>query len=87
MSESTLDRLVEGVRSTLRLDVIGTDVPIGELGFDSMNIVELIVICDQIYQVPVNPESIELTQYTTLRDLDTQYRRFAAVEREGATAR
>jgi acyl carrier protein len=75
MSENnTLSQLCTHVQKALNLDTISADVAIGELGFDSMRVVELILICDQLYNTSITPESIELTQYTTLRDLDQQFR-------------
>ncbi len=74
MSEhDTLVQLSAHVQKALNLDTINPDIAIGELGFDSMRVVELILICDQLYNTAINPESIELTQYTTLRDLDQQF--------------
>ena len=73
----TLIQLSAHVQNALSLDTINPDIAIGELGFDSMRVVELILICDQLYDTAINPESIELTQYTTLRDLDQQFRSMA----------
>jgi acyl carrier protein len=79
MSENnTLSQLCAHVQKALSLDSISADVAIGELGFDSMRVVELILICDQLYNTSIAPESIELTQYTTLRDLDQQFRSMAS---------
>lgn len=75
--QDTLGLLTDHVMKTLERDTIDPDVAIGDLGFDSMRVVELIMICDQIYGTTIDPESIELTQYTTLRDIDTQFRALA----------
>ena len=72
-AQDTLSQLSSHVQKALNLDTIDPDIAIGELGFDSMRIVELILICDKLYDTSINPESIELTQYTTLRDLDRQF--------------
>jgi acyl carrier protein len=72
-AQDTLSQLTAHVQKALSLDVVSPDIAIGELGFDSMRVVELILICDQLYDTTINPESIELTQYTTLRDLDRQF--------------
>ncbi len=75
MSElDTLSQLSVHVQKALNLETISPDVAIGDLGFDSMRVVELILICDQLYNTSINPESIDLTQYTTLRELDQQFR-------------
>lgn len=71
--QDTLSQLTRHVQTALNLDNVSPDVAIGELGFDSMRVVELILICDQLYDTAINPESIDLNQYTTLRDLDQQF--------------
>jgi acyl carrier protein len=73
----TLSKLTAHVREALNLQTISPDVAIGDLGFDSMRIVELILISDQLYDAAIDPEALELTQYTTLRDLDQQFRAIA----------
>jgi acyl carrier protein len=72
-ASDTLAQLCAHVQKALNLESASPDVAIGELGFDSMRVVELILICDQLYDTSINPEAIELTQYTTLRDLDQQF--------------
>jgi acyl carrier protein len=74
---NTLDLLIDHVMKTMARDSIDPDVAIGELGFDSMRVVELIMICEQIYGAGIDPASLELTQYTTLRDIDSQFRAVA----------
>jgi acyl carrier protein len=71
--QDTLGQLCAHVQKALNLESVSADVAIGELGFDSMRVVELILICDQLYDTSINPEAIDLTQYTTLRDLDQQF--------------
>lgn len=43
------------------------------LGIDSLNIVELIVFCEQLYG-SIDPETLNITQYTTLAQLDAELR-------------
>jgi acyl carrier protein len=75
---ATLPQLAAHVAKALNRESVDTDVAIGELGFDSMRVVELILICDQLYETSIDPESIELTQFTTLRNLDEQFVTMAA---------
>jgi acyl carrier protein len=82
--QDTLSQLSAHVQKALSLETISPDVAIGELGFDSMRVVELILICDQLYGAAINPEAIELDQYTTLRNLDAQFRTMAAPRKAGA---
>lgn len=72
IEQDTLGLLTDHVKNAMERDSIDPDVAIGELGFDSMRVVELVMICEQIYRTGIDPTSIELTQYTTLRDIDTQ---------------
>jgi acyl carrier protein len=83
--QDTLAQLSAHVQKALNLESISPDVAIGELGFDSMRVVELILICDQLYGAAIDPEAIELDQYTTLRKLDAQFRTMAG-PRKAATA-
>lgn len=71
--DTTLDKLVGHVAKALNQDSIDPDVAIGELGFDSARVVELILICDELYETSIDPESINLDQFTTLRNLDEQF--------------
>jgi acyl carrier protein len=75
--QDTLSLLIAHVREALNIQTIGPDIAIGDLGFDSLRIVELILISNELYKAPIDPESINLTQYTTLRDLDGQFRAIA----------
>ncbi|MDM0077524.1 acyl carrier protein [Variovorax sp. J2P1-59] len=77
IDKDTLSQLTDHVMKTMERDTIDPDVAIGELGFDSMRVVELIMICDQIYGTAIDPEAIDLNQYTTLRDIDSQFRALA----------
>ena len=71
--DTTLDKLVGHVAKALNQAAIDPDVAIGELGFDSARVVELILICDELYETSIDPESINLDQFTTLRNLDEQF--------------
>jgi len=73
MSEpSKLDLLAAEVAKILNVDSVDTDTPMGELGVDSLNVVELILVCEQLYVGSVDPEKLLIDQYTSLRDLDRQ---------------
>ena len=74
IEQDTLGLLAGHLKETMGRDTIDPDVAIGELGFDSMRVVELIMICDQVYGTTIDAESMELTQYTTLREIDSQFR-------------
>ena len=46
---STLDRLCSEVASMLNVDSVDADTPLAQIGIDSLNIVELIIMCQQVY--------------------------------------
>jgi len=70
---NALDILAREVAKILNVESVETHVGIGELGIDSLNVVELIVFCEQLYG-SVDPEALNITQYTTLEQLDNQMR-------------
>lgn len=67
-----LDLLAAEVAKILNVESIDIDSPMGELGVDSLNVVELILVCEQLYVGSVDPEKLQIDQYTSLRDLDRQ---------------
>lgn len=69
--ENALEILSREVAKILNVESVETNVGIGELGIDSLNIVELIVFCEQLYGA-IDPETLDITQYTTLEDLNQQ---------------
>jgi acyl carrier protein len=69
---STLTLLVREVAKIAELDSVDPDVGLNELGVDSLKLVELVLVCDQLYGINLDPERLEITEFTTLRDLDKQ---------------
>ncbi|SFC32194.1 acyl carrier protein [Pseudoalteromonas denitrificans] len=73
MSEkSQLIELQSQVAEMLNKDQIDSDTPLGELGIDSLNVVEVILICEQLYTDVSDPEALIFDEFTTLRDMDAQ---------------
>ena len=70
--ESKAQELAEQVALMLNVDTVDTDTPIAELGVDSLNIVEVILICEQLYPGVMNPESLVFDEHTTLGEMDNQ---------------
>ncbi|WP_323118213.1 phosphopantetheine-binding protein [Burkholderia alba] len=68
---NTLQLLANEVAKILNVERVETNVGIGELGIDSLNVVELIVFSEQLYG-SIDPEQINLTQTTTLEELDSR---------------
>jgi acyl carrier protein len=71
--DNALEILAREVAKILNVETVETNVGIGELGIDSLNVVELIVFCEQLYG-SIDPEALKITQYTTLEQLDEQLR-------------
>ena len=67
---ANLQQLMNEVAELLNKDQVSADVSMMELGVDSMNVVELIMICEEIYPDLVDPDSLEFDEFTTLRQLD-----------------
>ena len=71
-NESKLQLLANEVARILNVDIVDVDTPMGELGVDSLNVVELVLVCEQLYTGSVDPERLHIDQYTSLRELDSQ---------------
>jgi acyl carrier protein len=69
---TTLDQLSHGVKEILGLDEVNVDVPMSQIGIDSLNVVEMIIVCQQVYSNVVNYEDINIDETTTLREIDEQ---------------
>lgn len=68
----TLVKLIEGVKAMLAVDDLDVDVPLSQLGVDSLNVVELIILCQQVYSGVGNYDDLHVDEGTTLRDIDDQ---------------
>ena len=68
---NTLELLKKEAAKILNIESVDTHVGLGELGIDSLNVVELIVYCEQLYG-SIDPEQLNIKQYTTLEQIDTQ---------------
>ncbi|NVN09783.1 acyl carrier protein [Nguyenibacter vanlangensis] len=73
-----LQKLTAEVARILNVDSVEPDVGLGELGVDSLVIVELLLACEQIYGGRVSPEDLNIDQYTTLSDFDRNFTKAAA---------
>jgi acyl carrier protein len=68
----TLRLLQAEVSKILSLDSDDiADSALGELGLDSLNVVELMLTCEQLYGA-IDLDSVKLDYKTTLRQLDRQ---------------
>ena len=69
---TTLDQLSCGIREMLALDEVDVDLPLSQIGIDSLNVVEMIILCQQVYSGVVNYDDIGIDETTTLREVDEQ---------------
>lgn len=67
-----LNQFSEHMMKMLGVTSIDIDAPMSQLGVDSLNIVEMVVICQQIYTNVTNYQDIQIDENTTLRELDAQ---------------
>lgn len=70
--QSQLPQLQTEIAQMLNKEEVCADTPLGELGIDSLNIVEVILICEQLYTNVTDPEALTFDEFTTLRDMDAQ---------------
>lgn len=73
-SENTLKLLIAEVAKIADLENVDPDIGLNELGVDSLKLVELVLVCDQLYAISLDPERLDINEFTTLRDLDRQMR-------------
>jgi acyl carrier protein len=68
----TLTIFEDEMKRMLSVKTIDIDVPLSQLGIDSLNIVEMVIICQQVYVDVQNYEDIAIDENTTIRELDDQ---------------
>lgn len=78
---NTLEMLSREVGKIINQGAAPSDVGLTELGVDSLNVVELIVFCEQLYG-NFDPDKLTLDGFTTLADLDRQLKALGASSAE-----
>jgi acyl carrier protein len=78
MTENTLETLCREIATMLNIEKADPDTPLGQLGIDSLNVVELIMITQQIYTEMTNYEEYAFDEHSTLRDIDAHMLRCSA---------
>jgi hypothetical protein len=63
------------MKKLLGVQQLDVDAPMLQLGVDSLNIVEMVVICQQVYLGVTNNEDIDIDGSTTICELDAQLTR------------
>lgn len=70
MTSVSLDQLCEEVAKILKTDSVDADCPLGQLGIDSLNVVELILACQMIYPNVMDFDDLIFDENSTLREID-----------------
>lgn len=71
MTPTPLDKLCEEVAKILKTDSVDADCPLGQLGIDSLNVVELILACQMIYPNVMDFDDLIFDENSTLCEIDT----------------
>ncbi len=75
-----LDQLRKVAAEALQVDSVDADVPLAEIGIDSLNIVEVIIACEEIYaDFRIDPARLEFDEMTSLADMHNQMIAFERV--------
>lgn len=68
-----LAQLVTVTAEALKRDDVDPSVPLSEIGIDSLNIVEVIIACEEIYtDFQIDPSRLEFDELTSLTDMHNQ---------------
>ncbi len=75
-----LAELIKVTAEALQADSVDANVPLAEIGIDSLNIVEVIIACEDIYgDFQIDPSKLEFDEMTSLMDMHTQMIAFERV--------
>lgn len=67
-----MDILEERVREILQASDVDLDKSLSLIGIDSLNVVEVIIACQEIYDDIQDFDDIHIDETTTLRELNAQ---------------
>lgn len=67
-----LPELKTQIAEMLNKDDLDVDAPLGDLGVDSLNIVEVVLIVEGLYTDVADPDALTFDEHTTLRQMDEQ---------------
>lgn len=72
-----LERLIKVTAEVLKTDDVDANIPLSEIGIDSLNIVEVIIACEEIYaDFKIDPSKLEFDEMTSLRHMHDQMTSF-----------
>ncbi|MDR2012689.1 MAG: acyl carrier protein [Rhodanobacter sp.] len=68
-----LAQLSKVTAEALQVDSVDPEAPLAEIGIDSLNIVEVIIACEEIYgDFRIDPARLEFDEMTSLADMHNQ---------------
>ncbi len=68
-----LGKLITSTAEALNTDTVDHTVPLSEIGIDSLNIVEIIIACEEIYgDFAIDASELQFDEMTTLADMHNQ---------------
>lgn len=71
-TSAALEKLCAEVAKILKVSTVDADCPLGQLGIDSLNVVELILACQLIYPNAMDFDDLSFDEHTTLREIDSR---------------
>ncbi len=71
-NDTLISRLINEVRAIVNSDQVRPESTLGELGIDSVTVVDLMIVCEEIYREPIQPELLHIDEFTSLKALHTQ---------------
>lgn len=74
MSEmEKINKLCGSVAQMVGRDGVVPEATLAELGIDSLNVLELLSLCEQIYDRSGDLESLQFDEFTSLQSLHQQF--------------
>jgi acyl carrier protein len=70
--EKLLEQLIDEVKKFRSDETVTAESTLTDLGIDSLNVIELVMICESIYNQVKNPDALKFDEFTTLKDLHDQ---------------
>ncbi|NVZ18763.1 acyl carrier protein [Pseudomonas costantinii] len=75
-----LEQLQHITAEAVKTETVDATVPLSEIGIDSLNIVEVIIGCEEIYSdFQIDPSRLEFDEMTSLLDIHNQMIAFEMV--------
>lgn len=68
-----LQQLMDATAEVLKVEEVDPSMPLSDMGIDSLNVVEVIIACEEIYSdFNIDPSELEFDELTTLVDMHNQ---------------